>query len=192
MFAFRGEGPTHEDFIKPGVIYGFRTLGMYPRQTGNVPEKYIYCFGRSRHEAFREVPEDGEGAATEQKALLRKRRFTGMNAPNYMTLWVRVADIEKCWDAFRQCLRRGACDPVTIDGVAPSLTQDYEVGDNFYTVWNMGTETFGRWCRATMQKIVEPPQLVPVQRAGDEMLIGPVSSEVAAAALCGMLEIQEL
>ena len=152
-------GATHADFIKPGVIYGFRTLGDYGSFADG--EGHIYYFGRSKQESFLELPAAGEDMQKDQKEMLKKKgRHVGLNAPSRMLLWARVNDIDKFWDEFREQLRGWLVPREEIDGVQPRITNQLCVGDNYYTVANVGPEDFGTWCRATMDRLVHPRVLV--------------------------------
>ena len=141
---------SHEDFVKPGVIYGFRAVceyGSFSDGQGN-----IYYFGRSKQKALLDF-ESAPGTEATQKELLRtKCRRVGMNAPSRMLLWAKVPDVEKCWDEFRQQLRWSRFE---VEGMKrPEVTHQCAVGDNWFTVANVDVSDFGEWCRAIMQKLL--------------------------------------
>jgi hypothetical protein len=156
------EGPTHADFIKPGVIFGFRSVGDYGDYSDG--QGNVYYFGRSKQPCMLDLSLVGENVTQNQKDMLkRKVRCVGLNAPSRILLWVRVDDIDKYWDEFRQQLRgwdRRARDG--IEGTGPIITNVLVVGDNWYTVENMGPQAFGSWCRAIMQKVLHPLRVMRI------------------------------
>ena len=169
---------THADFVKPGVVYGMATVGTYGRQNA-------YYFGRSKQASLLALDCTGDGTVVHalQKELLKKKcKRVGLNAPKAVLLWARVADVDEAYEELRLQLRNASL----------TIVNELHLGDNWYTTEEMGPEDFGKWCRATMLEICAPPEesaraRARIQRVGDEMLIGPVSSEVAAAAVCGVL-----
>ena len=84
---------SHQDFVVPGVIYGFRAVceyGSFSDGLGN-----IYYFGRSKQKDMLDFACLGEGTSTpehEQQCELRKKKCnrSGLNAPSRVLLWVRV------------------------------------------------------------------------------------------------------
>ena len=151
-------GPVHADFVKPGVIYGFRTVGDYGDYSDGLGN--VYYFGRSKQKCFLDLPVSGEDMIAAQKEMLKKKgRFTGLSGPSTMLLWVRVTDIEKFWDDFRMRLRDWLPHRVQIENVSPLITQQCVLGDQYYTVENMNVGDFGKWCRETMEKLIVPPRV---------------------------------
>ena len=153
-----GAQAVNADFIKPGIIYGYRAVadyGDFSDGQGN-----IYYFGRSKQQCMLDLDVSGENMIQDQKDMLKKKvRRTGLNAPSRMLMWVRVEDIDKYWDDFKQQLRGWRRERDEIDGTSPLITNVLVVGDNWYTVENMGPADFGTWCRAMMQKILNPPRV---------------------------------
>jgi len=177
-------GPVHADFVKPGIIFGYRAVCDYgsfsdgletkaatrgyersssPRTIKNLAlVGHIYNFGRSTQACMLELRhKDGEEAGhwiQRQKDMLRnKMRRTGLNAPSRMLLWARVSDIDTYWDEFKRQLG-GWGGRLPIDGTEPLVTQQLVVGDAYYTVENMGVSEFGTWCNALISKLLEPGQ----------------------------------
>ena len=72
----------------------------------------------------------------------------------------RVNDIDKFWDEFREQLRGWLGPREEIDGVQPLITNQLCVGDNYFTVANVGPGDFGKWCRAMMDRLMHPRVLV--------------------------------
>jgi hypothetical protein len=157
------EGPIHADFVKQGVIFGYRAGGDYAT-------KGIYNFGRSTQACMLELrrkdgEDDGEWIRRQKDMLKTKMRRTGLNAPSQMLLWVRVSDVETYWDEFKRQLggwggrlqTKATIENlalVPIDGKEPLVTQQLDVGDQFYTVENMGVSDFGTWCNALISKLL--------------------------------------
>ena len=149
---------THADFIKPGIIYGFRTLGDFGSHSDGLGN--LYYFGRSKQPCFLQLPRTGEDVRKNQKEMLKKKgRHTGINQPSRVLLWVRVDDIDKYYDLFREQLRGWLQEREEIDGVQPEITNELWVGDNYYTVSNVNVEDFGKWVRAIMNRLLHPPRV---------------------------------
>ena len=170
-------GPVHADFVKPGIIFGYRAGGDYGSFRDGLGTKagtnralvgHIYNFGRSTQACMLELRrKDGEEAGhwiQRQKDLLKnKMRRTGLNAPSRMLLWVRVSDIETYWDEFKRQLN-GWGGRLPVGTTEPLVTQQLCVGDHYYTVRNMGVHQFGEWCNALLTKLLQPAQ----QEASEE------------------------
>ena len=86
-------------------------------------------------------------------------RCQGLNSPSRVLLWVRVQDLGKSWEEFRDQLRGWRDERDGIEGTRPLITNVLAVGDNFYTVENLVPEDFGTWCRAMMQMFLHPPRV---------------------------------
>ena len=151
------------DFIKPGVIYGYRTKGDYGEYSEG--QGNVYYFGRSKQKDMLDFACAGEAVHEQQRELLRKKcSRSGLNAPSRILLWVRVCDIEKVWDELRRALRTPYA-PFSNDRPSEpepptSITNHLMLGDNFYTVEGLGPNDFGIWIRAVVDKIVESPARV--------------------------------
>jgi len=161
---------NHSSFIKPGVLYGIRTVGSYNLQA-------TYYFGRSKTQALRNLAgEATEERRSAQKEILRSRcKRNGLHAPRDVFLWVGVEDVESAWDRFKQRLRW-----------SPDVEQVQELGDNWFTS-TLSSDNFPVWCRATATALFDAPR---VQQVGRHAVIeGPVSSEYAAALLLGALQL---
>ena len=147
----RGKQATHQDFVVPGVIYGYRAVceyGSFSDGLGN-----IYNFGRSRQKALLDL-ECAPGTEARQKELLRtKCKRIGMNAPSRMLMWVKVKDIEKMFNDFRQQLRWCRIE-VEGSSLRPEVTHQCAIGDNWYTVANVDVSDFGEWCRGLMRQLL--------------------------------------
>ena len=152
------ETMTHADFIKPGIVYGFRTLGDFGSHSDGLGN--LYYFGRSKQRCFLELPGTGEDVRKKQKEMLKKKgRHAGINAPSRMLLWVHVPDIDKFYDLLREQLRGWLQEREEVDGVQPEITHQVWVGDNYYTVSNVNVEDFGKWVRAIMNRLLNPPRV---------------------------------
>ena len=80
---------SNADFIRPGVIYGYRACGDYG------DDRNIYYFGRTKQAVARACPVSGEGIFERQKLVLKNRcRRVGLNTPSSMLIW---------WRAKRSC-----------------------------------------------------------------------------------------
>ena len=177
-------GPTHRDFVKPGIIYGFQTEGSY-RSGGPGSEDLVgnvYYFGRSKLKCYLDLPCTGERLQEKQIELLKKKgRFGGLNAPVRMVLWGTCSDVDGGWETLKERLRFQI--PQRAGGITPGhVTQLSMFGDNWFCS-NLDAATFGRWLNAPIE--YEQPV---VQVAGDELLIGPVSSQFAARAVLGLIQ----
>ena len=148
---------NHADHARPGVIFGFRTLGDFGEYSDG--QGHMYYFGRTKQKCFLELPLTGEEVEKNQKEMLKtKGRHNGLNAPSRMLMWVRVKDIDMCWEDFRVQLRGWLRTGVAVKD-EPIITNHLWVGDNFYTVENVGPADFGKWCRATMDRIIKPARV---------------------------------
>ena len=142
---------------KRGVIFGYRAVSDYGSFEDG--QGHVYNFGRSTQESLIEL-EKKEGETfrelqQRQKELLRsKMRRTGLNGPSRVLMWVRVDDVDKYWDEFKDQLH-GWGGRMQVDGKDPHVTQQVVLGDFFYTVENMGVVEFGAWCNAMFAKILE-------------------------------------
>ena len=151
------------DFIKPGVIYGYRTKGDYGEYSEG--QGNVYYFGRSKQKDVLDLACVGEALQEQQCELLKKKcSRSGLNAPSRILLWVRVCNIEKAWDELRRALRTPYA-PFSNDRASEpeppaSITNHLMLGDNFYTVEGLGPNDFGIWIRAVVDKIVESPARV--------------------------------
>ena len=79
-------------------------------------------------------------------------------------------------------------------GFAKWITQLHEIGDNWFCS-DLGPEAFSRWLAAVPPSEEELAQIsreleagAKVQVAGDELVIGPVSSQFAARAVLGLIQ----
>ena len=145
------------DFVKPGIIWGYRTIGDYGEYSDG--EGNAYCFGRSRLRGFINLDVNAEDTAAKQKQMLKERgRRTGLNTPCTILMWVRVDDVDRWWDEFKQELRR----PKDYGEVVPEITNQLCLGDNFFTVSNLNPTEFGEWCCKRMQRLLVPPRVLEI------------------------------
>jgi hypothetical protein len=157
------QGPAAADFENPGIIFGFRAIADYGDFSDG--QGHVYYFGRSKQQCMLGLDLSGEQHEVHQgqKDMLRKRmRCLGLNSPSRVLLWVRVQDLEKRWDEFRDQLRGWRDERDAIEGTSPLITNVLALGDNWYTVENLGPEDFGTWCKAMMQKILHPPRVFTI------------------------------
>ena len=153
--AASNQGPSQADHVRPGVVFGYRTRGDWGSYSDG--EGAVYYFGRTKQKAALDLDVNAANAVENQKELLRnKMRRVGLNAPSRMLLWVHVSDIDKYWDEFKQQLRGYW---MRVDGTQPLITNQLCLGDHFFTVANMGVEDFGTWCKASMNKLLNPPRV---------------------------------
>ena len=69
------------DFIKPGVIYGYRTKGDYGEYSEG--QGNVYYFGRSKQKDVLDLACVGEALQEQQCELLKKKcSRSGLNAPS--------------------------------------------------------------------------------------------------------------
>jgi len=149
------QGPSQEDHVRPGVVFGYRTRGDWGSFADG--EGHMYYFGRTKQAAALEHDCDAANAEEVQKELLRnKMRRVGLNAPSRILLWAHVSDIDKYWDEFKQQLRGYW---MRVSGTQPLITNQLCVGDHYFTVANMGPGEFGEWCKASMKKLLNPPRV---------------------------------
>ena len=158
---------VNADFIKPGVIYGYRTKGDYGEYSEG--QGNVYYFGRTRQKDVLDFKCTSIAWTQEDKdvtrELLRKKcNRTGLNAPSRILLWKRVCDIEKGWDELRRALRTPYA-PFSDDRASEpepptSITNHVALGDNYYTVEGIGPDTFGIWIREVVSKTVRSPSRV--------------------------------
>ena len=142
---------------KRGVIFGYRAVSDYGSFEDG--QGHVYNFGRSTRESLIELEKkEGETFSElqqRQKDLLRyKMRRTGLNGPSRVLMWVRVDDIDKYWDEFKEQLH-GWGGRFQVEDKEPLVTQQLLLGDYFYTVENMGVGEFGTWCNAMLTKLLE-------------------------------------
>ena len=187
QFAEGDIGPTHEDFVKPGIVYGFQATGSYgsggPGSEDLVGN--VYYFGRSKLKCYRDLSCTGELVGEKQIELLKKKgRFGGLNAPVRMVLWETAGDVDGAWETLKERLRFHI--PQRAGGITPGhVTQLSMFGDNWFSS-NLDAGTFGRWLSAPIE--YEQDEQPVVRVAGDELLIGPVSSQFAARAVLGLIQ----
>ena len=172
--------PDDADFVKPGVIFGYRAISDYGCYSDG--EGHVYNFGRSSQQCMLELrPTEGEAAGhfvQRQKDMLKeKMRRTGLNGPSRILMWVRVSDIEKYWDEFKRQLG-GWGGRLQIDGPEPLVTKQLVVGDQFYTVENMGVAEFGTWVNALISKLQTKASNAALVLEHQDEVQPPVSLEV--------------
>ena len=170
---------VNADFIKPGVIYGYRTKGDYGEYSeGHQSKSYarcfglqgdVYYFGRSKRKDMLDFACLGEGTSTpehEQQCELLKKKCnrSGLNAPSRVLLWVRVCDLETTWDEVRRALRTPYFpfnhDRASEPEPPATITHHPVLGAKFYTVEGIGPYDFGIWMRAVVDQILKTPTRV--------------------------------
>lgn len=128
----------HSDFARQGVVYGYRAVGDYGSAAVGLGN--IYYFGRSKQASVFAVR--GNDEETQKETLRKKCKRDGLNAPRRVMLWVRVQDVDQVWEDVRMKLRG-----------QPLITNHATLGDNWYTVENMGPEDFGTWCDGVVRQL---------------------------------------
>ena len=184
----------HADHRKKGVVYGFRPRGLFVSdrlaETGNV-----YCFRRSTRARLRNASTDKE----ELDAI--HASHMGLNRCETLVLFLATDDIDETWCMLKGRLRHVPfARPETAGGITPKwITQLHEIGDNWFCS-DLGPEAFSQWLAAVPLSEEELAQMTmaqisreleagaKVQVAGDELLIGPVSSQFAARAVLGLIQ----
>lgn len=149
----------HADYKKTGVVYGYQSVGCVRDLS-----VYVYSFGRSERAALRTAD-----TSDEKKRALRPKG-KGLNRCREIVYWVHSADLETDWDLLKQRLR---------GGVEPRVLHLEAIGANWFAS-DLPPAEFTRWLQA-------PVDVPRVQFAGDEVLIGPVSSTFAARAVLGLI-----
>jgi hypothetical protein len=151
--------PAVNSFVKPGVIYGYRAIADYGDFSAG--QGHVYYFGRTKQRSILSLDVSGEQDLNEDQIYLLRRKLgrTGLNTPSRVLLWVRVDDIDRAWDNFREQLRGWLHQRDGIEGPTPILTNVLSLGDNWFTVENLGPEDFGKWCNAILQKILAQLQV---------------------------------
>ena len=187
----------HSDHQKKGVVYGFQPHGTYVSQryadTGN-----IYCFRRSTRASLR-------NAQTEEQELESIRgSHVGLNRIETLVLFQCTNDLDEAWCTLKGRLRHVPFErPEQAGGISPKwIKQLHEVGDNWFCS-DLGPEAFAQWlagpvgyvppseeeAQITMAQISRELEAgANVQIAGDELVIGPVSSQFAARAVLGLIQ----
>ena len=156
-------------------------------ETGNV-----YCFRRSTRARLRDASTDKE----ELDAI--HASHMGLNRCETLVLFDATDDVDETWCTLKGRLRHVPfARPETAGGITPKwITQLHESGDNWFCS-DLGPEAFSQWLAAVPLSEEELAQMTmaqisreleagaKVQVAGDELVIGPVSSQFAARAVLG-------
>ena len=143
--------------MKEGVIFGYLAIAEFGSFSDGLG--HAYNFGRT---ALRDVvsmrrlgsESDVDWADRQKDALKRRMKRSGLNTPSRVLLWVNVEDLEQTWDELVEHLR-GFGSFMSSAGTAPLIAQQLQLGDNWYTVENLNSEDFGRWCRNITELIVQ-------------------------------------
>ena len=123
------------------VVYGYLALGDYAETCA------VYMFGKSRSLGY--LPSIiGCEPEKQKEALLRMKRFSGLNKPSRMVLWVRVpvGVVNEFWSTLRDHLRGNKQVERPNGKPRPLITQHCRVGDNWYAPQRMGPSDFAEWC----------------------------------------------
>jgi hypothetical protein len=125
-----------------GIVFGYLAFGDWGDDCA------IYNFGRSRQRALGEAVLLGD-RDLQKDALVRRLKFSGLNKPMTMVLWLRVPveDLDDIWDRIRDHLRGNVWKERPDGKVRPLLTQHVWVGDNWFGTSMMGSADFAEWCR---------------------------------------------
>jgi len=135
---------------KKGVVYGFRTFGAWGE------DGTIYYFGRSRQALLQDVQllnnED-----LQKEMLVRRLKLSGLNKPAKMLFWLRVVecDVQRLWSGITEHLKANFFIARAPGKKTPLITQHLWVGDNWFSVKNMGEDEFSEWCSEVVQKEVQ-------------------------------------
>ena len=170
------------DHLKRGVVYGFQPNGRFAStrfaETGN-----IYCFRRSTRAALRNAANDED----ELEAI--RGAHTGLNRVESLVLFHTTEDTEGMWYALKRRLRHVPfARPDRAGGITPKwIRQLHELGENWFCS-DLGPGAFAQWLAGPVESGAVVFDDYPVQPAGDELLIGPVSSQFATRAVLDLIE----
>ena len=131
--------------IQAGTIFGYRALGDFGSFADGLGA--VYYFGRSKREDFRQ-PQLIVNRQLQKEMIPRHcSRCSGLNRPAQMLLWeVTFFDVEQLWGRIKDNLRGNIWAPY--QGRRPVITQQLQLGDNWYTVSNMGPQEFRMWVQS--------------------------------------------
>ena len=135
---------------KKGVVYGFRTFGAWGE------DGTIYYFGRSRQALLQDV-QLLDNAELQKEMLCRRLKLSGLNKPAEMLFWLRVVegDVQRLWSGITEHLKGNFFIDRAPGKKTPLITQHLWVGDNWFSVKNMGQDEFSEWCGEVIEKEVQ-------------------------------------
>ena len=193
---------SHADHMKTGVVYGLQPVGTFESTEPEPPIGYVYCFGRSTRARVKTA------VLAEEKIDAIRGSHSGLNRCKHLVYWERSQDVDGTWEGVKQRLRIVP----RAGGVRPKwVRQLCELGDNWFCS-DLGPVVFAEWLAGEAEYVrpseVELQQIATeldairmeaagelradgglrVQAAGDELVIGPVSSQFAARAVLGLLK----
>ena len=160
-----------------GVIYMYRSIGDYGSFADGLGAAYY--FGRSKQAAFLDINLVGD-EPKQKEIIVRHARCSGLNRPSRVLLWCRVLllDLEEMWNRVRDNARGHIWRSVPDGQTRPLCTQQCVLGDNWFTVENVGSEEFGRWVRAVAKKERELVLEQWIRNFGDSVLSDEVMAQV--------------
>ena len=192
---------SHADHMKTGVVYGVQPVGTFVSTEPEPPIGYVYCFGRSTRTRVKSA------VLPEEKLEAIRGSHSGLNRCKHLVYWERSHDVDGTWEGVKQRLRLVP----RANNVRPKwVRQLCELGDNWFcsdlgpvafAEWLAGEAAYERPSEEDLQKIASeldairiqaegelgPDGGLRVQAAGDEIIIGPVSSQFAARAVLGLI-----
>ena len=135
---------------KKGVVYGFRPFGAWGE------DGTIYYFGRTRQGWLQDI-DPGSNEDLLKAVLIRRLKLAGLNKPMKMLFWLRVVegDIQRVWAGIVDHLKGNFFLDRAPGKRTPLITQHLWVGDNWFSVKNMGEDEFTEWCAEVIQKEVQ-------------------------------------
>ena len=132
-----------------GTIFGFRSFGDWGEYSEG--QGAVYYFGRSKQQALRDA-EIAADARLQKEALVKRLKFTGLNKPMRIILWIDVPNnLPEVWENFFEHLRGGVRLPVHEQH--PEITNHLWVGNNWFSA-NIGADAFGVWCERVAEREV--------------------------------------
>ena len=128
-------------------MFAYRAIGDYGSFADGLG--HVYNFGRSSRRQFIDVHAIGN-EEKQKEILVKYGRRTGLNRPARVLLWVYTTNVEELWERIVDNVRANVLRPrpatASTDEV-PICTQHCMLGDQWYTVANLGPEDFGEWIR---------------------------------------------
>ena len=154
-----------------GVVFGYLAFGDWGDDCS------IYYFGRSRQRALGQTVLLGD-RDLQKDALVRRLKFSGLNKPMTMVLWLRVPeeDLDEIWYRVREHLRGNVWKERSGEKVRPVLTQHVWVGDNWFGTGMLSSAEIAEWCLEIADeeaRIVRELRAAMEAEAGGRDIAGP-------------------
>ena len=172
---------------KKGVVYGFRPFGAWGE------DGTIYYFGRTRQGWLQDI-DPGSNEDLLKAVLIRRLKLAGLNKPMKMLFWLRVVegDIQRVWAGIVDHLKGNFFLDRAPGKRTPLITQHLWVGDNWFSVKNMGQNDFSEWCGEVIEKEVQRARQTArydaALRAAHSVAARAYPQHYAVSHVSGMLE----